>query len=141
MIKLDWTLFVQVVNFFILMGVLQLILFRPLRNIMQQRRDEVEANQHQATTLDQRLEQEIAVYQEKMQQTRIKIDRDRKLLRQDLATETSRLLAEATTQAGRELQAIREQLGVEKIQALEELRENSDSLADCITEKILGRVI
>lgn len=141
MISLDWTIFVQAANFLILMGVLQYVLFRPLRNMMQQRRDEVEENLRQADSLDQRLDQEMAAYQEKLQQTRLKIDRERKLLRQNLAAETTRLLAEANVQASNELEAMREHLTAEKDQALAELHTKTDFLADRITEKILGRVI
>ncbi len=141
MITLDWTVFLQVANFLILMGALQFVLFRPLRNIMQQRRDEVEANLRQADNLDQRLEQEMAAYQEKLQKTRLRIDRERKLLRQDLAAETTQLLAEANAQANNELHRMREHLTAEKDQALAELHTKTDFLADRITEKILGRVI
>ncbi|MBN1106838.1 MAG: hypothetical protein JXL84_25775 [Deltaproteobacteria bacterium] len=43
MLKIDYSVFVQIVNFLILIFLLNIILYRPIRKVLQQRRDEMDA--------------------------------------------------------------------------------------------------
>ena len=141
MIKVDWTIFLQAANFFILMGVLHLILFRPLGNIMQRRRDEIEGNLQQAESLEERLNEGLAAYQEKLQQAKMEIAGQRKQLRQDLTTEAARMLGVANEQAAAELKTIKNRVAGEKKQALVELKTQAEHLAAKIAQKVVGRVL
>ncbi len=141
MIKVDWTILLQAANFFILMGALHLILFRPLGNIMQRRRDEIDGNLQQAGTLEERLNEGLAAYQEKLQQAKIEIASDRKQFRQILTTEAARLLGVANEQAAAELQTIKDRVASEKEQALVELKTQAAPLAARIAQKVVGRAL
>jgi len=140
-IKVDWTIFLQAANFFILMGVLHLILFRPLGNIMQRRRDEIEGNLQQAGSLEERLNKGLAAYQEKLQQAKMEIGSQRKQLRQDLTTEAARMLGVANEQAAAELKTIKDRVVAEKKQALVELKIQAEPLAARIAQKVVGRAL
>lgn len=139
MIKVDWTLLLQAANFFILMGALHLILFRPLGKIMHGRRDEIDGNLQQAGVLEERLNAGLATYQEKLQQVKIEIANERKGFRQDLTTEAARMLGEANQEAAAELQTIKDRVAGEKEQALVELKNQVEPLAARIAQKVVGR--
>ncbi|OEU75446.1 MAG: hypothetical protein BA874_09930 [Desulfuromonadales bacterium C00003068] len=141
MIKVDWTILLQAANFFILMGALHLILFRPLGNIMQRRRDEIDGNLQQAGALEERLNEGLAAYQEKLQQAKMEIASERKQFRQDLTTDAAQMLSVANEEAAAELQTIKDRVADEKTQALVELKTQAVPLAARIAQKVVGRAL
>ena len=122
MIKVDWTILLQAANFFILLGAMHLILYRPLGRVMQRRRDEIDGNLEQAGALEGRLEERLTAYQQQMQQAKAEVASERKFFRQDLAGEEAGLLSAANEQAAAELHAIKERVAKEKELALAELK-------------------
>ncbi len=141
MIKVDWTILVQAANFFILMGVLHLILFRPLGNIMQRRREEIDGNLLQAGSLEEQLMEGLAAYQEKLQKAKLEIASERKQLHGDLTAEAARILAVANQDAAAELQKIKDRVADEKKQVLVELKVQAVPLAARIAQKVVGRAL
>lgn len=141
MIKVDWTILVQVANFFLLMGALHLILFRPLGNIMQRRRDEIDGNLQQAGDLEEQLNEGLMAYQEKLQRAKLEIGDERKQFRGDLTAEAARMLTVANEQAAAELQSIKDRVAGEKEQALVELKAQAVPLAARIAQKVVGRAL
>lgn len=141
MIKVDWTLLVQAANFFILMGALHLILFRPLGNIMQRRREEIDGNLQQAEALEDRLNERLAAYQKQLHQAKSEIASERKKFRKELAEEEARLLGLANEEAAAELQGIKDRVADEKEQALAELKDQAAPLAAQIAQKVVGRAL
>jgi F-type H+-transporting ATPase subunit b len=140
-IKVDWTIFLQAANFFILMGALHLILFRPLGNIMQRRREEIDGNLQQAGALEDRLNERLTAYQQQLQQAKNEIADERKQFRQELAEEQTRLLGAANEEAAAELQSIKDRVTEEKQQALVELQGKAAPLAAQIAQKVVGRAL
>lgn len=141
MIKVDWTILLQAANFFILMGALHLILFRPLSNIMQRRREEIDGNLQQAGALEDRLNERLTAYQQQLQQAKNEIADERKQFRQELAEEQTRLLGAANEEAAAELQSIKDRVTEEKQQALVELQGKAAPLAAQIAQKVVGRAL
>ena len=70
MIKLDWTLFLQFVNFMVLMVVLNALLFKPLRAALQARREAIEASQAKVQDIDEQVQAQIARYEVQLQEAR-----------------------------------------------------------------------
>lgn len=141
MIKVDWTIFLQAANFFILMGVLHLILFRPLGKIMQARRDEIDGNLQQAGSLEEQLKEGLEAYQEKLQKAKLEIASERKQYHGELTTEAARMLGVANEEAAAELQTIKDRVADEKKQALVELKAQAVPLAARIAQKVVGRAL
>lgn len=141
MIKVDWTILLQAANFFILMGALHLILFRPLGKIMQGRREEIDGHQRQAASLEERLKVGLAAYQEKLQQAKIEIAGQRNKFREDVTTEAAQMLGVANEQAVVELKTIKDRVAGEKKQVLVELKAQAAPLAAKIAQKVVGRAL
>ena len=141
MIKLDWTIFLQFFNFMLLMLVLNLLLYRPLRAMLAKRRQSIEADQARARDLSAQIEEKMARYQEQLQAAKAQGNQEKAQLRQKAAQEEAEILGAARAEATAELQAIKGQVAAEATMARESLKQETDTLAGMIAGKILGRAL
>ena len=141
MIKLDWTLFLQFVNFMVLMVVLNALLFKPLRAALQARREAIEASQAKVQDIDEHVQAQIARYEVQLQEARQQGAQERLALRQAGQEEEARILGEANQTAAEKLQTIKEQIEEEAGTARQALRKETEALAREIAGKVLGRAI
>lgn len=141
MISVDITLIIQFVNFIILMVILNLVLYRPLRRALEQRKETIEGNQQAATDLEASIEEKMTLYQKQLQEARLKGNQERAALRQMALEEEASTLGAAHQEASAKLQAIKEQVAGEAGVAREALKKETETLAGEIASKILGRTL
>jgi F-type H+-transporting ATPase subunit b len=140
-IKIDWTLFLQFVNFIILMAVLNALLFKPLRAALQARKATIEDSRAKVQDIDEQVQAQIARYEAQLQEARKQGALERAALRKTAQEEESRILAEAKQKSGVKLQTIKEQIQAEAVSARQALRKETETLAKEIAGKVLGRAI
>ena len=141
MIKLDWTLFLQFVNFMILMAVLNALLFKPLRAALQARRETIEGSRAKVHDIDEQVQAQIARYEAQLQEARLQGAQERSTLRKAGQEEEARILGEANRTAAEKLQTIKEQIQQEADAARRALRNETEALAKEIVRKVLGRAV
>ncbi len=141
MIKLDWTLFLQFVNFMILMAVLNALLFKPLRAALQARRESIEGSRAKVQDIDEQVQAQIARYEAQLQEARLQGAQERSTLRKAGQEEEARILGEANRTAAEKLQTIKEQIQQEADAARRALRNETEALAKEIVRKVLGRAV
>lgn len=141
MLTVDWTIFLQVANFLLLIGVLHLILFRPLGKVIQSRRDEMKGNLQQAENLEVSLNEQLTAYEQQLDRAKSEIAAERKEFRQNLAAEEAVLLKTANEAAATELQTIKDRVCAEKNQALADLKKQASTLAAQVAQKVVGRTL
>jgi F-type H+-transporting ATPase subunit b len=90
-IKLDWTLFLQFVNFMVLMVVLNALLFKPLRAALQARREAIEASRTKVQDIDEQVQAQIARYEAQLQEARQQGALERSTLRKAGQEEEARI--------------------------------------------------
>lgn len=139
MIKLDWTLLLQFANFMILLVVLNALLFKPLRSALAARKATVDGDLTRARALDEQIKAQVAEYEAKLQEARLRGAQERMALRQAAQTEEARLLGAANEKASQRLQTLKEQVAGEAEAARLSLRGQTDALAREIAGKVLGR--
>lgn len=139
MIKLDWTLFLQFANFMILLVVLNVLLYKPLRAILAARKATIEGDLAKARAMDEQIKTQMAEYEAKLQEARQRGSQERMALRQAALTEEGRLLGTANEKASQRLQALKEQVAGEADAARQGLRSETEVLARQIAGKVLGR--
>ncbi len=139
MIKLDWTLFLQFANFMILLVVLNVLLFRPLRNAMADRKATIDGNLAKARAMDEQIQSQVAEYEAKLQEARLRGTQERTALRQSAQTEEASLLGAANEKASQRLKILKEQVAGEAESARQVLRGETEALARQIAGKVLGR--
>lgn len=141
MIKIDWTLGLQIVNFLLLLFLLNTVLYRPIRAILAKRKETVEGDNNRARELQQQVDEKMARYQEQLQEARIKGNEERAVLRASAAREEAEIVGAAHAIASERMQQIKSQVGEEAVAAREALRRDSEQLAGQVATRILGRAL
>lgn len=141
MIKLDWTLFLQFINFIVLMAALNLLLFKPLRAALQARRDAIEGSRAKVQDIDEQVQAQVARYEAQLQEARLQGNQERAALRKMAQEEEARVLGEANRSAAEKLQGIKDLIEKEAGQARTFLHSETEGLAKEIAGKVLGRAV
>ncbi|RME37000.1 MAG: hypothetical protein D6794_07660 [Deltaproteobacteria bacterium] len=139
MISIDLTLVIQFINFIILMVLLNLILFRPLRRVLQERRELIEGGKARAEELETAIQEKLARYEEQLQEARLKGSQERAQLRQAAQEEEAKILAAAHDEANTSLKKIKEQVAAEAETARQALQAETEAIAAQIASRVLGR--
>lgn len=139
MISVDWTLGLQFLNFIILLIILNKILYRPLKKIIDERREIISSSYEKAKDLEVDIDEKMQRYQQKLNEAKIKANKERNKLKQAASEEEVKILAEAHGKATSRLQVIKNQVADEAGEASKTLKSEAKSLAGQIATKILGR--
>lgn len=141
MIKIDVTILIQFVNFLILLAALNYLLYRPLRAMLQQRKEKIDGALQNAKELEGQIEEKMKRYQDQLQDAKLKGSQERAAMRQAAGEEEARILSEAHASAGQHIQSVREQVNAEARAASEQLKQQTEALAGDIAAKVLGRAL
>lgn len=141
MIKIDWTIFLQFLNFLVLMFALNVLLYRPLRGMLAKRKATVEGDHARAKELAGQIDDKMARYQEQLQAAKQKGAEEKAQLRRQAAKEEAGILGVAHEEAAAHLQQIKGQVAAEAAQARDALKKETDALAGIIAGKVLGRAL
>lgn len=141
MIKLDWTLLLQFINFMILMAVLNALLFKPLRAALKARKDTIEGSKAKVQDIDEQVQAQIARYEAQLQEARQEGGQERSAMRKTAQEEEGRILGDANRKAAERLQTITAQIQEEANSARLVLRNETEALAKEIAGKVLGRLV
>jgi F-type H+-transporting ATPase subunit b len=140
-IKLDWTLLLQFANFMILLVVLNVLLFKPLRAVLAARKTTIDGDLAKARATEAQIQAQVAEYEAKLQEARQRGGQERTALRQAAVAEEARLLGAANEAASRRLQELKGQVADEAATARQALRSETEVLARQIAGKVLGRSV
>lgn len=139
MISLDWTMILQFFNFVVLMIVLNKLLYRPLLDIMAQRRDKIEEGKKRARDLESEIDEKMQSYQQQLGTAKSEAVQKRTELRKAAHQQESEITGEAQQKAVARVKTIREQVESEAAEASQILEKEASSLAGQIAAKVLGR--
>jgi F-type H+-transporting ATPase subunit b len=138
-IELNLAFFVQLINFGILVLVLNIFLYKPIRKVLADRRQVVDGAREKAAEVDLEVQEKMALYEVRLREAKAQAgERRAESLKQAQAEETS-VLEKARTEAGASLAAIRDRVAKEAADARVLLRQQAELLSVDISEKILGR--
>jgi len=138
-INLDLAFFIQIINFGILVLVLNVMLYKPLRGILDKRRLEIETASERVAAVDQVVQEKVALYEAGLRAAKAEAGARRAELLKEAQAEESALTEKARKEATVSLESLRERISRESVEARELLRKQADALSGQICEKILGR--
>lgn len=141
MIEINWTILLQFANFVVLLLILNVLLYRPLRDVMNRRRATVDGRHQRARDLEAQIEEKMERYQGKLQDAKSKGAQEKATMRQEAAKEEAAILAEAHGQATGQLQKIKTKVAAEAGEAAEALKSQTRELAAQVAAKVLGRAL
>jgi F-type H+-transporting ATPase subunit b len=138
-ITLDLAFAVQIVNFGLLVLVLNIFLYKPIRALLAQRRQEIQSARERAVSVDEQVQAKVAEYEARLQQAKVEVGARRAELVKEAQAEETGLLNKSRQEAAASITAIRERVAKESAEARILLQKQVDALSNDICEKILGR--
>jgi len=140
-ISLDSTILIQAVNFLLLIAILNVLLYKPILSIIEQRRKRFDDSEEEIKRLNASVDQKAAEYEQKLQAAK-----------QDALGVKSDILKEATDQAKAIIDQKREKIPAMMAEfqqrvnqeigdARQVLSRQSQTISKEIAEKVLGRSI
>ena len=141
MINPDITLLIQMINFFILLIVLNLILFRPIRNIIKERNQIVENFNSDIASLTGEAQASMEEFEEKVLEARKEgVGRIQSMKDEGEQAEVE-LIANTTQEVQAKIEEARKKVASDIQDARTELQKQVQTFSVAVTEKILGRSI
>jgi len=139
MIDIDWTLYAQIINFLLLVFLLNVVLFRPIRNALKDRQAKLLAQETEINVLTDKgrsLEDEI---KEELAAARRDGAGARESLKQEGVQAEATLLEEVKRQAELEWATVEKKIKADMAKARKSLQTQAQSFAQLLATKILGR--
>ena len=139
MIELNWAFAIQLINFGILVLVLNIFLYKPIRKALSDRRQVIESARDKALSVDEEVQAKMAQYEARLREAKTGAGVLRADALKQAQLEETALLEKARREASESLLSIRSRVAKEAADARELLRKQAEALSGDICEKILGR--
>ncbi|MDY0039264.1 MAG: ATP synthase F0 subunit B [Desulforhabdus sp.] len=141
MINIDITLFIQMVNFFILLFVMNMILYRPIRRLVAQRNQHINEQEEQISKAEADALGAVREFDDQIQAARNLGRQKVQDLKEAAYQHEKDLLQRAGEQASFKVQEMRDKVEKDIGAAREQLRSQVQAFAKDLAQKILGRSI
>jgi F-type H+-transporting ATPase subunit b len=138
-INLDKTLILQMINFLIILWILNRFVFKPILGILEKRRERIQQSGQTVQALESRAAQQWESYQRQLQEAKIEANLEKERIKGEGLEAQRKLLEAARTESHSMLEETRKQIGKEVTKARELLRRQAEQIAVEMAEKILGR--
>jgi F-type H+-transporting ATPase subunit b len=135
----DGSLLIQIVNFVFLIWVLNMLLYRPIRKILAQRKEKIGGLELSIETSDKDAQEKDQAFAAGIKEARARGLKEKEALLLQATEEEKSIIAEINRKAQAELTEIRVKIKNDAEVARESLRKEVDNFADQICQKILGR--
>lgn len=137
----DWTLFVQIANFLLIVFVLNIVLFRPIRNILIQRKEKITKLEQNIETSDKDAKEKNEAFDSGIRDARAKGLSEKTVLLNEAAEEEKEIIDKINQKAQADLAEVRKKITKDAEAVRASLQKEIDTFARVIGEKILGRAV
>ena len=135
----DVSVFIQMANFIFIIWILNILLYKPIRNILIQRNEKISGLEQDIDTAETEALEQDEAFAKGVKDARTKGFKEKEALLQRALDEEKEIIGKINEKAQTELTSVREQI-VKDTQAVKEsLMKEVDGFATTISEKILGR--
>jgi F-type H+-transporting ATPase subunit b len=141
MIKVDGSLFIQIVNFLFLIWIMNVILYKPIRSILLRRREKMGGLEQNIASAVNDAKEKAEAFSIGIKEARSRGMKKKDALIQEAAQEEKRIVEEINQKAQANMMEIRKTISREAEVVQASLQKEIDSFAQAIGEKILGRAI
>ena len=140
MVSVDGSIVLQIANFLLLIWILNMVLYRPIRKILLERKEKMVGMQSDIDGSAQQVKSKEDAYADGVRQARAAGQKEKELLMQAAADEEKAIIGKINETAQAELKDVREKITQEMGTVKAALENEIDAFADAIGKKILGRV-
>jgi F-type H+-transporting ATPase subunit b len=137
----DESVIIQIANLLLIIWILNLILYRPIRNILRQRKEKIEGLELRIETYNESAKEKDDAFASGIKEARTKGLKEKETLLQAAVEEEKQIIENVNAKAQAELVEIRKKIAEDTEAARVSLQEKVDEFADDICQKILGRTV
>src|SRR5512135_771823 len=141
MIDINVSLLVQLANFIVLLVALNFILFKPIRQVMQEREQGISSSFGDAKAAQERMQSLLENYNASLADAKQKATATFNSLYQQGLDEQRDMIAAERTKAGEMLDKARADVAASASAARADLKKEAERLSQEITSKLLGRAV
>ena len=139
MVEINWTVWIQIANFLILIFVLNIIVYKPIRKILLERKSKVEGLVDGIDSANRQAEEKDQAFSAGLREARAKGQKEKEAMLQAAAEEERAIIGKIMEKARAELDAVKAQVAKDVDGVKVALEKDLDAFAGAITQKILGR--
>lgn len=137
----DVSVIFQIGNFLLLIILMNILLYKPIRTVLTQRKEKISGLEQSIEENDKDLIEKENAYADGIKAARAKGMEEKEALLANAAEEEKKIINKINDKAQAELTAIREKIEKEADGVRQALAKDVDGFADAIGEKILGRAV
>ncbi len=141
MITIDASIWFQIIGMLILIVVLNSLLYKPIRQMLQERESKMAAIKEEAERFERNADQLLENFNAKLASARSQGMKKREELKAQAREEEKALIEESTKEASEKKQELLSQLTAQIEAARAELKAQAEAFAMEIAQKLLGRAI
>lgn len=138
MIDLNTTFFIQLVNFLLLLCILNFVLYRPIRSILKKRKEHYELYLHETQNFHTQAQERLELYQSELNKARQNSTDLRQEYKDRAYQEEQTLLSKTSKSAATSLQEARQRIAAEQNETLLTLQTKIQNYAQTAAQKILN---
>ncbi|MFN2341775.1 MAG: hypothetical protein ABR542_00300 [Desulfonatronovibrio sp.] len=139
MIDLNVTFFIQLVNFLIVLLLLNLILYKPIRGMLKKRAELMAQQVSKIENFTKTAENKMASYEQELDKARVKAQEIRTDLKEKGYENEKGIIQAANNEAGSMVKTARDKITKDKNAALSSLMKEVEKFASKATDKILSK--
>lgn len=139
MINLDIAFVFQLVNFLVLVLLLNIFLFKPIRKQLADRSALISGAKLKSAAVDKEVQEKLASYEARMREIRAGAADERGVLKKEAQAQEAAILEKARVESSETLASIKAKVAQEAQEARRLLKESAETLSADICEKVLGR--
>lgn len=139
--NLDYSILIQIGNFILLLIFLNIIVYRPIRGILNKRKQEIESNEKITDEWTRKADKFSDEIEESMSETRKEGLNEKAGLKDEGHVKEKELLQEAYSLVDDKIEKMKKEIREKVNQARESLQSELEAFSHELAEKILGRSI
>jgi F-type H+-transporting ATPase subunit b len=137
----DMSLFIQIVNFLFLIWILNVLLYRPIRNMLIKRKEKLNNLEQNIETLSSDAHERDTEFSAGIKDARARGMKEKEALVQAAADQEREVIEKINKKAQADLAEVRKKIVKDAEAVRASLQKEIDAFAEAIGEKIIGRAI
>ena len=141
MVEINLTIVIQVVQFLILILILNRLLFKPISHVTAERQEKIAAWKERTRTLEDSVRAKLESYEQHLREARAEADEEQERMKEEVKQKEEDKLRALSEEAAQMMASRRQTLQEETERLRSELRQEAAEMTRILVEKVLGRKV
>lgn len=141
MVELNSSLLIQLVNFLVMIFLLNAILYKPILGVLERRKKHLQDLDEEVKSLDKTVQDKVAAYEDKLRLARQQAMVEREGVRKKAVDEGKVVTDKARNEISGMMEELKTKMAAEMQGARSVLKTQAEKISMEISEKVLGRTV